>query len=102
MPERRRDETAATLAAYATVTPTNNARFTREITKRGLPGLIVGLADLTPHPFVVGERVQQADALRAREDKVVARDRREPLRLIPPLTTFDVKRAHGDRPLPHR
>ena len=102
MPERRRDEALAVLADRAAVAAADDARLPLEVAERRLPRSLVRLADLAPHPLVVGQRVQQADALRAREDEVVAGDRREPLRLLPPLARLDVERADRDRPLPHR
>ncbi len=60
------------------------------------------LADLAAHPLIVGERMQHADALRAREHQVVAADRLQPLRLLAPLARVNVERADGDCPLPHR
>ena len=91
MPERRRDEALAVLADRAAVAAADDARLALEIAERRLPGRLVRLADLAPHLLVVGQRVQHADALRAREDEVVARDRREPLRLLAPLAALHVE-----------
>ncbi len=91
--ERGRDEALTVLADRAAATAAHDARLALEIGDRRLPGRLVRLAHLAPHPLVVGERVQEADALRAREDQVVARDRREPLLLLLPLAAPASSRA---------
>ena len=102
VPERRRDEPLAVLTGGAAVAAANDARLALEVDERGLPGGLVCLADLAADMLVVGEGVQETDALRTREDEVVARNRGQPLALVTPLTTLEVERAHRDRPLPHR
>ena len=102
MPERRRHEPLAVLAHRAAVAAAHDAGLALEIAERRLPGRLVRLTDLAPRRLVVGERVQQADALRAREHEVVPGHRREPLRLLAPLAALDVEPPHRDRPLPHR
>ena len=102
VPERRRHEPLTVLADGAAVTAAHDARLPLEIGDRRLPGRLVRLAHLTPHPLVVGQRMQQAQALRAREHEVVARDRREPLLLLLPLAAPDIEHPHRDRPRPHR
>ena len=100
--EGRSDEALRVLADRAGVAAADDARLALEVGERRLPGRLVRLAQLAADALVVGQRMQQADALRAREDKVVARHGREPLLLLPPLAGLGVQRAHGDRPLAHR
>ena len=98
--ERRRHEALAALADCSAAAAAHDARLPLQVGERGLPGRLVRLADLASHPFVVGERVEDADALRAGEDEVVAGQRCQPLLLLSPLAGLDVEHAHGDRPLP--
>ena len=67
--------------------------------ERRPPGSFVCLRDRAPHVLVVSQRVQQAHALRAREDEAVARDRSELLHLVLPLAGLEVELADCDRPL---
>ena len=102
VPERRRDEPLTMLAAGAAMAAPDDAGLALEVAERRLPRGLMRLADLAANPLVVGERVQQADALRAREHEVVPRNRCQPLRLLPPLPALEVERPDGDRPLAHR
>src|SRR5205814_130044 len=63
---------------------------------------LVRLRNLAPDALVVGQRVQNADALRAREDEVVAGDRRQGLLGLAPLARLEVELAHVDRALANR
>src|SRR5215218_4826215 len=102
MPERCGHEPLAVLPHHATLAAAHDARLLLEVGERPLPCFLVRLAHFTADLLVVGERVEQADALRAGEDEVVAGHRGEPLLLLPPLARVDVESANRDRALTHR
>ncbi len=102
MPERGGDERPAVLADRAALAAAYDRRLPLQVDECRLPRALVRLAHFTANPLVLGKRMEQADALRAREDEVVAGDRGEPLLLLPPLAALHVEHANGDRALPHR
>ena len=69
------DEALAVLADRAAASAAHHARLGLEVVERGLPARLVGFGDRPAHVLVAGEGVQEADALRAGEDQVVAGDR---------------------------
>ena len=75
-----RDEPAGVLAMDAVAAATGHARLVFEVAERRLPRRQVRLVDCAAG-LLVAERVEEADALRRREDEVEPGDRREPLRL---------------------
>jgi hypothetical protein len=79
VPESRRDEALAVLAALSALAAADDAGLPLQVGERRLPGSLVRLRELVPHALVVRQGVQQADALRAGEDEVVAGNR--PVRL---------------------
>jgi hypothetical protein len=95
----RRDEPRGVLAVDAVAAAPRHARLILEVAERGLPRRQMRFAHRTAG-LLVAERVQQADALRRREDEVEPRDRRELLRLDPPLVGQRVDPLDRDHPRP--
>ena len=74
-----------------------HARLVLEVGERRLPRRLVRLVDRAAG-LLVAERVEQADALRRREDEVEPGDRRELLRLDPALVGQRVDPLDRDHP----
>lgn len=90
------------LAAVAALAAANDAGLPLQVAERRVPGGLVRLADLTAHSLVVGQRVQQADALRTGEHEVETGNRPMRLPILHPPAGLEVERADSDGPLAHR
>ena len=95
---RGRDEPRPRLAQNPVLAPTRDARLPLEIGERRLPGRKMRLVDRVPD-IRPSERVEKAHALGRREDKVVARDRRQRLHRHVPLAGQGIDPLDADLPL---
>jgi hypothetical protein len=94
---RRGDETAAVFAEHPVLAASCDASLVLEIAERRLPRRCVRLVDGAAG-VLAAEGMEEADALRRREDEVEARDRRQLLLLRSPRARVRVDPFDRDRP----